>query len=90
MNPAWLPAGPFKEFEQIDVDPSEPGAANGLLVGGRVIYPAAFPRTQERLARGGIRTLIVEVGELAKAEGAVTCGCLLFEEDEPGHSTPHD
>jgi dimethylargininase len=82
MNRAWLPAAPFARFDAVDVDPSEPAAANGLLVGGRVIYPAAFPRTRERLARRGITTVAVEMSELAKAEGAVTCCCLLFAAGE--------
>jgi len=44
-----------------------------------VIYPASFPRTRERLERRGLRLRPVEVDELQKAEGAVTCCSLLFE-----------
>jgi dimethylargininase len=82
MNRAWVPAEPFDRFDRIDVDPSEPAAANGLLVGGRVIYASAFPRTLERLVRRGVRTVVVETSELAKAEGALTCCCLLVDERE--------
>jgi dimethylargininase len=79
MNPAWVPAEPFDRFDRIDVDASEPAAANGLLVAGRVIYASAFPRTLERLVRRGVRTVVVETSELAKAEGALTCCCLLVD-----------
>jgi dimethylargininase len=44
-----------------------------------VIMPAAFPRTRERLESLGIRVTTVDVSELAKAEGAVTCCSLIVE-----------
>ena len=44
-------------------------AANALLVGDTVIYPAAFPRTRARLEQRGLRVKTVDVDELAKAEG---------------------
>lgn len=81
MNPDWLDAGPFAGFDQIHVAPGEPFAANALRVGGRVIYPTAFPRTRDRLARRGVELLEVDVSELAKAEGGVTCCSLLFVTD---------
>jgi dimethylargininase len=79
INPAWLPAGPFRSFDRIDVHPDEPSAANAVRVGDRIIYPASFPRTLERLQRRGLRVATVEASEVAKAEGAVTCGSLIFE-----------
>ena len=51
----------------------------GLPVGGVVIYPAAFPRTALRLARHGLMLSPVDVSELAKAEGAVTCCSIILE-----------
>jgi dimethylargininase len=62
----------------VDVDPQEPHAANALAIGDVVIYPASFPRTRERLERRGLRVRPVEVDELQKAEGAVTCCSLIF------------
>ena len=53
-------------------------AANALLVGETVIYPAAFPRTRARLEQRGIRVKTVDVDEIAKAEGGVTCCSLVF------------
>ena len=78
-NPAWVDPALLGPLQVIDVDPSEPFAANALLVGGRVIHPAAFERTRERLDRHGIDVDAIDVSELAKAEGGVTCCSLVFE-----------
>jgi dimethylargininase len=81
-NPGWVDAAAFGNVRVIEVDPGEPYAANGLLVGGRLIYPASFPRTRQRLDSPGILVETVDVSELQKAEGAVTCCSLVFSEPE--------
>ena len=53
--------------------------ANALLVGSTVVYPTAYPRTRRRLEEAGIAVQTVDVSELAKAEGAVTCCSLIFK-----------
>jgi len=78
VNPAWVDAAVCGGVSVIEVDPSEPYAANGLLVGGRLIYPVSFPRTAARLENAGIVTEPVDVSELQKAEGAVTCCSLVL------------
>jgi dimethylargininase len=78
MNPAWLDIGPFAGFDRIDVAPGEPFAANALRIHDRVVYPAAFPRTRDRLVQRGVDVLEIDVSELAKAEGGLTCCSLLF------------
>jgi dimethylargininase len=83
LNPAWLPAGVFAGFQRIEVDPTEPYAANALLIGDTVIYPQHFPRTRARLDACGLRVLPVPCDELAKAEGAVTCCSILFDYAPP-------
>jgi dimethylargininase len=80
MNPAWISKEPFKGCAFIEVDPAEPMAANALPVGDVVIYPKAFPRTAERLARRGLTIRSVDASEVAKAEGAVTCCSVVFDE----------
>jgi dimethylargininase len=79
INRAWVPAETFRGLSLIDVDANEPHGANALLVGDGVIYPASFPRTRDILDRLGIRIRTVDVDELQKAEGAVTCCSLIFE-----------
>ena len=79
INPAWVPAETFAGLSTVDVDPLEPHAANALAVGRVVIFPTSFPRTGNKLEQRGLRLRLVEVGELQKAEGAVTCCSLIFE-----------
>ena len=77
VNEHWIDSDRFDRFTCIDVDPAEPAAANALRVADRIIFPAAFPRTAERLDKHGFRLDIVDASELAKAEGAVTCCSLI-------------
>jgi dimethylargininase len=70
----------FEGFDLIDIDPSEPYAANCLPVNGAIIYPTAFPRTRRILGERGYKVKAVQVNELAKAEGAVTCCSLIIAE----------
>ncbi|MGH9649962.1 MAG: dimethylarginine dimethylaminohydrolase family protein, partial [Terriglobales bacterium] len=79
INPAWVERQAFREFALVEVDPSEPFAANALLVNGAVVYPAAYARTRRRLEEKAIRVVPVEVSELAKAEGGVTCCSLILK-----------
>jgi dimethylargininase len=79
INRDWVPTEAFDGLSLVDVDPREPHAANALAVGGAVIYPSAFPRTREKLESRDLRVRPVDVDELQKAEGAVTCCSLIFE-----------
>ena len=80
VNRQWLDGGPFDRFALVDVDPLEPSAANALQLPDRVVFPAAFPRTADRLASRGFRLEVVDASELAKAEGAVTCCSLIVRQ----------
>lgn len=76
INREWIDATPFSELTLIDVE--EPFGANALLIGSTVVYPAAFPKTRAKLEARGIDVRTVEMKELAKAEGGVTCCSLLI------------
>ena len=78
INPACVDREAFAAYRQIEVDPQEAHAANTLRIGDRLIYPAGFPRTAQRLQDAGINLRLVDVSELQKAEGAVTCCSLIF------------
>jgi dimethylargininase len=78
-NPRWVEKSAFAPLECLEIDPAEPYAANALLVGEGVIYPASFPRTLQILAGRSIPVTTVNVSELQKAEGAVTCCSILLE-----------
>jgi dimethylargininase len=79
INRAWVPAEAFTELEVIDVDPDEPAGANALLVDDVVIYAAGYPKTRARMEARGLHVRVVDVDELAKAEGGVTCCALVFQ-----------
>jgi dimethylargininase len=79
INRNWVAADAFGDLRLIDVDDDEPHAANALLVGDVVICAAAFPKTRARLEQHGLRVKVVDVDEIAKAEGGVTCCSLIFE-----------
>jgi dimethylargininase len=83
VNPDWVDVAAFGSFQRIEVDSGEPHAANALRIGGRVIYPTAFPRTAQRLEAAGIALETVDVSELQKAEGAVTCCSIVFADPTP-------
>lgn len=78
INPNWVDVSHFKDLQWIEVDPAEPYAANCLPVNGQIIYPTSFPKTTKKLESHGCNILPVEVDELAKAEGAVTCCSLIL------------
>jgi dimethylargininase len=78
INPAWCTSGAFAGAEIIEIDPTEPHAANVLRLDDGVIAGTAFPRTTDRLRAHGITVYDVDLSELAKAEGAVTCCSLIF------------
>lgn len=77
LNPAWVSAEDFASLEAVPIDPQEPYAANALLLGDTVVYPAQYPRTRDALIGRGYRVATIDCSELAKAEGAVTCCSLL-------------
>ena len=86
LQPAWVDRAPFDGFRIIEVDPAEEHAANVVRLGDQVVMPACFPRTRQRLLDAGIAVTTVDVSELQKAEGAVTCCSLLLADREVARS----
>jgi dimethylargininase len=82
LQPEWVDRDRFADFQVIEVDPAEPHAANVLRIGDALVMPASFPRTRQRLLDAGFHVMAVDVSELQKAEGAVTCCSLVFRADE--------
>lgn len=81
-NREWMEPGAFADFRILDVP--ETWAANVLRVGGTVIVPASFPRTQDLLDESGFHTKSLDVSELQKAEAGVTCMSLIFDASPVG------
>ena len=80
INPDWARADEFPGFDLVAVAPREASAANIVRVNGALVHSAAFPATLETLVRRGYAVTPVDVSEIAKAEGAVTCCSLIFNE----------
>ena len=79
LNPKWVNKESFSGMDFIAVDEAEPMAANSLLVDNKLIYPDAYPKTLAKLIKAGITTITLDISEIAKAEGGVTCCALLFK-----------
>jgi len=79
VNPAWILREDFPGVSLVPIDPAEPPAANILRAGDEFIYSSAFPRTAAML-EGRLPLNLVDLSELAKAEGAVTCCSLIVRE----------
>ena len=78
VNPAWVDKHNFPGMKFIEIIPSEQDVANALLVGGTVVTQPAHPKTRARLEAAEIYPTLVDVSELGKAEGALTCCALIF------------
>jgi dimethylargininase len=80
-NPAWIESGVFRDagIEVLEVDASEPHAANVLWIGESLVCAASHVRTAADLRARGYDLHTVEVAELAKAEAGVTCCSLIIE-----------
>ena len=74
-NPQWVPR--FSEHAVIEIDETEPAAANGLWIGAKLLYPSCFPKTRRRIEDRGVTIVPLDLSELQKAEGAVTCCSLI-------------
>ena len=79
VNPAWVSRDDFPGVEFFPIDPAEPHAANILKAGDDYIYSPAFPRTAARLQMS-LALNFVDMTELAKAEGALTCCSVIFRD----------
>ena len=80
INPAWTDQKNFAGMKFIEIDPSEAYAANALLIGDTILYAKSFPKTRKKLADAEIKIVDVNADELAKAEGALTCCSLIFQD----------
>lgn len=78
LNPAWIDRGALAPFRIIEVDPSEPGAANVLRVRDTVLAHPGFPATLQRIVAAGYSVTAVDISEFIKAEAALTCKSLLL------------
>ncbi len=79
INDDWVDRANWPGMRFVEVAPGEPHAANALRIGDTVVHAASGPRTRERLEAAGLRVLSVDVSEMEKAEGAVTCCSVIVD-----------
>jgi len=79
LNGSWVDPEAFPGMHRVEVDPAEAFGANALRVGDAVLHPEAFPRTRHRLEDCRVVVTSLDVSELAKAEGGLTCCSVIFE-----------
>jgi dimethylargininase len=79
VNDAWIDPTIFAGQTLIPVAPAEPWAANALVIGDQVLLAAGNPATRDHLAENGFKVVELDISELQKAEGALTCQSILFE-----------
>jgi dimethylargininase len=68
----------FNKYRKILLDADEEYAANTLWVNDALLLPKGFPKTQVKLAQLGIRIIELDVSEVQKMDGGLTCMSLRF------------
>lgn len=79
LNPVWVDAASFRQFEILEVPETEPWAANTIAVGGAVLMASCFERTCAVVEGLGFHVVATDISELQKAEGALTCMSIMFD-----------
>ena len=78
LNPSWIDADVLPRVRHLAVAAEEPSGANALVVNGSVHLSARFRRTRDRVEESGFPVTVLDLSELEKAEGALTCSSLIF------------
>lgn len=79
VNPVLVDVAAFEELAVVESDPSEGEGANVLAIDGHLICAQGCPRTQAVLEQLGHHVIAVDLSEISKAEGAVTCCSILVD-----------
>src|SRR5262249_45035296 len=80
VNRNWVCVDDLAGFDIIFTPDEEPAAANVLRVGGTLFVQAGFPDTMKRLKSVHDKVECIDTSELRKAEGALTCLSIIFNE----------
>jgi dimethylargininase len=85
LGNGWVVATPefadleaFRAFRRIVLAPEEAYAANVLRLNSRILMPAGFPSVRRKLEPLGIPLLELDVSEVRKMDGGLTCMSLRF------------
>lgn len=68
----------FVEYDKIILDEDEEYAANTLWVNDTLLIPTGFPKTRAKLSKLGMNIIELDVSEVRKMDGGLTCMSLRF------------
>jgi dimethylargininase len=81
VNASWVDPTAFGARQVVEVDASEPRAANTFPVYDTLVMSDRYPRTRKRIEGLGYRVRAVALSELHKAEAGGSCMSLVFPAD---------
>ena len=68
----------LREYDKIIVDAAEVYAANTLWINNHLITPSGFPTTRSKLDAMGMKVIELDMSEVRKMDGGLTCLSLRF------------
>ena len=78
ISARYAAAEQFCDYNKIVLSDEESYAANSLWLNDHLIMPKGFPRTKDQLKHRGYDILELEVSEVRKMDGGLTCLSLRF------------
>ncbi len=78
VTPDFAEQGQFSGYDKIVLEKIEAYAANTLLVNDRLLTPAGFPTTRQKLEGLGYEIIELETSEVHKMDGGLTCMSIRF------------
>lgn len=76
--PSWVDTAELTSLGYVVRHACEASAGDVLCLGQTVVLPADAPRSAQELREHGFSVLSLEIDELQKLEGGLTCMCVLF------------
>ena len=71
----------FDKFNKIKVPEKESYSANCININGTVFFPEGYPEIRKIVESFGYKTLVLEMSELRKVDGGLSCLSLLFNKE---------
>jgi len=68
----------FNKFNKLVIDAKDAYSANCIWVNNKVLIPAGFPGTREKIAQIGYDIIDLEMSEFQKLDGGLSCLSLRF------------
>ncbi|SIT74747.1 dimethylarginine dimethylaminohydrolase family protein [Edaphobacillus lindanitolerans] len=68
----------FEDYEQIVISDEDEYSANCIRVNDFVIIPAGYPETKRKIEEAGFRTIELDMSEVQKQDGGLSCLSLRF------------